>query len=60
MDRRFPFYPFCPCARNRNEIFKKIKKAQEGEGRENMPRTRAANLWKEELWKIKPQIVQLS
>ena len=38
----------------------KIKKMQEGESRENMPRRRARDLWKEELWKIGPQVGQLA
>ena len=33
---------------------------QEGEGRENMPRRRAGDLWKEKIWKIGPQVRQFS
>jgi hypothetical protein len=48
------------CERERERGYLKIIKMQEGEGREYVLRTEGGDLWKEEMWKIGPQIGQLS
>jgi hypothetical protein len=46
------------CKRERKEVLKNLKDSRDS--RENITRTGAGDLWKEEIWKIGPQIGQLS